>query len=143
MFLLDTNVISETMRQRPDPLVTAWLDGQPEEELWTVSVVIAELLAGIECMPSGRRQKALREAIEEMLAEDFRGQILTFNLSAARHYAQIIATRQRTGRPIREMDAQIAAIACAHGVRLVTRDVDDFAECGVQVVNPWEAEHRK
>jgi toxin FitB len=137
MYLLDTNVISETMRPRPEPLVGAWLDQQPEEELWTVSVVIAELLAGIECMPAGRKQSALREAVEGMLAEDFRGQILTFNLSAARHYAGIVAARQKIGRPIREMDAQIAAIAHAHGAILVTRDVKDFAGCGISVINPW------
>ncbi len=98
-------------------------------ELWTTSVVIAELLAGIESLPSGRKQKALREAVEEMLAEDFRGQILTFNLSAARPFAHIVAARQKMGRPIREMDAQIAAIARVHGATLVTRDVNDFAAC--------------
>jgi hypothetical protein len=138
MNLLDTNVISETMLDRPDSAVSAWVDAQPRNELWTASVVIAELLAGIETMPAGQKQLALREAVEDMVLDDFYGQILPFNLPAARHYAQILATRQKMGRPIREMDAQIAAIASAHGATLVTRDVNDFAGCNLTVVNPWE-----
>jgi predicted nucleic acid-binding protein len=138
MILLDTNVISETMRERPNSSVSAWLDSQPRKKLWTASVVIAELLAGIESMPAGRKQQALREAVEDMVLDDFCGQIFPFNLPAARQYAQILATRQRMGRPIREMDAQIAAIACVQGATLVTRDVNDFAGCNLTVVNPWE-----
>ena len=137
MILLDTNVISETLRERPDPVVSAWLDEHPDEEMWTASVVIAELLSGIELMPSGRKQRVLREAVENMIVEDFRGQILTFNLPAARQYAQILAARRKIGRPIREMDAQIAAIANVHSATLATRDVDDFAGCNLAVVNPW------
>jgi len=138
MILLDTNVISETLRQRPDTVVSAWLDKHPEEELWTTSVVIAELLSGIEFMPSGRKQKGLRDAIEQMILEDFRGQVLPFNLPAAREYAQILAARRKIGRPIRELDAQIAAIARVHGATLATRDVNDFAACNLDLVNPWD-----
>jgi len=137
MILLDTNVISETMRERPDPDVREWLRQQPRAEVWTASIVIAELLAGIETMPSSRKQKVLREAVEEMIAEDFRGQVLTFNLPAARQYAHILAARRKIGRPIREMNAQIVAIARVHGATLATRDVNDFAGCGLTVVNPW------
>ena len=138
MILLDTNVISETMRERPNPTVRAWLRAQPRSEVWTSSVVIAELLFGIELMPSGRKQRILIETVEEMIVEDFRGQILTFNLPAARQYAQILAARRKIGRPIREMDAQIAAIARVHGAALATRDVNDFVGCNLAVVNPWE-----
>ncbi len=143
MILLDTNVISETMRERPDPVVRAWLRQFPRAEVWTASVVIAELLAGIESMSPGRKQQTLREAVEDMVLDDFFGQILPFNLPAARHYAQILATRQKIGRPIREMDAQIAAIACVHGATLVTRDINDFANCNLTVVNPWEKEAQR
>ena len=89
-------------------------------------------------MPAGRKQQALREAVEDMVLDDFYGRIFPFNLPAARQYAQILATRQKIGRPIREMDAQIAAIACVHSATLVTRDVSDFAGCNLTVVNPWE-----
>ncbi len=138
MILLDTNVISEHLRERPLAAVSSWLDSYPEEDLWTASVVVAELLSGVEMMPSGRKQKALRDAVEKMISEDFRGQLLTFNLPAARQYAQILASRRKNGRPIRELDAQIAAIARVHGATLATRNVDDFAGCGLDVVNPWE-----
>jgi predicted nucleic acid-binding protein len=138
MILLDTNVISETMRERPNSAVSAWIDAQPRKELWTASVVIAELLAGIETMSVGQKQKTLRAAVEDMILDDFHGQILPFNLPAARQYAQILAKRQKMGRPIREMDAQIAAIARVHGATLVTHDVNDFASCNLTVVNPWE-----
>jgi toxin FitB len=137
MIVRDTNVISENMRERPDPAVLAWLDQQPEKELWTTSAVIAELLAGIELKPPGRKQKALREVVEDMIADDFRGQVLPFNLQAAPLYAEILASRKKIARPIREMDAQIAAAARVHGATLATRNVRDFAGCDLELVNPW------
>jgi predicted nucleic acid-binding protein len=137
MILLDTNVISEMMRERPEPAVSAWLNKQPEEEIWTASVVLAEVLSGIEMMAAGRKQKALREAVDGMIAEDFRGRVLDFDLSAARQYGQILSTRRRIGRPIREFDAQIAAIAKVHGATLATRDINDFAGCRLAVIDPW------
>ena len=137
MILLDTNVISEMMRTRPEPAVSAWLDRQAEDELWTASVVLAELLSGIDMMPAGRKQKALREAVEGMIAEDFRSQVLDFDLHAARKYGQILGARRKIGRPIREFDAQIAAIASVHGAALATRDVNDFVACGLTVIDPW------
>jgi hypothetical protein len=137
MILLDTNVISEMMRVRPNPAVLAWLDKQPQEELWTASVVLAELLSGIEIMPAGRKQKAPREAVEEMIAVDFRGQVLNFDLRAARQYGQILSQRRKIGRPIREFDAQIAAIANVHGAILATQNVNDFDACGLTLIDPW------
>ena len=137
MILLDTNVISEMMRERPEPAVSAWLNKQPEEEIWTASVVLAEVLSGIEMMAAGHKQKALREAVDGMIAEDFRGRDLDFDLSAARQYGQILSTRRRIGRPIREFDAQIAAIAKVHGATLATRDINDFAGCSLTVIDPW------
>ena len=140
MILLDTNVISELMREHPEPAVSAWLDEQPEQELWTASVILAELLSGIDMMPAGRGQKALRDAVEGMIAEDFRGRIVDFDLPAARQYGKILATRRNMGRPIREFDAQIAAIASVHRAKLATRDVNNFVACGLNVLNPWLAE---
>jgi predicted nucleic acid-binding protein len=137
MVLLDTNVISEIIRERPDPAVLTWLRAHPREEFWTSSVVVAELLSGIDLMPAGRKQRALREAVEGMIAEDLRGQILKFDVSAARHYGQILATRQQIGRPTKEMDALIAATALANGASLATRNTSDFENCGIQLVNPW------
>lgn len=137
MILLDTNVISEMMRKQPEPAVSAWLDSQPEDELWTASVVLAELLSGIDLMPVGRKQKSLREAVEGMIAEDFQGQILDFDLRAARQYGQVLAIRRGMGRPIREFDAQIAAVAKVYGATLATRNVNGFVGCGLKIIDPW------
>jgi toxin FitB len=138
MILLDTNVVSEVMRERPDPTVRAWLRALPRRELWTASIVIAELPSGIDLMPAGRKQQTLREAVEAMIAEDFRGQVLKFDVSAARHYAQILASRKHMGRPMREMDALIAATAKSNHATLATRNLRDFENCGLQLVNPWQ-----
>jgi hypothetical protein len=137
MTVLDTNVISEMMLPRPEPKVSAWLDQQPEENLWTTSIVIAELVSGIDRMPAGRKQTALREAVEGMIAGDFRGQILRFDMPSARRYGQILAARNQLGRPITQMDALIAATVQANGATLATRNITDFENCGVPLVNPW------
>jgi predicted nucleic acid-binding protein len=138
MFLLDTNVISELMRERPHHHVQKFFAENPATVIWTCSIVVAELLFGVELMPSGRRQRMLSQAIEDMIQEDFRQQILPFNLEAARSYGKIRALRQRMGRPISETDAQIAAIALAHSARLATRNISDFEHCGVTLINPWD-----
>jgi predicted nucleic acid-binding protein len=139
MILLDTNVISELLRKRPEPAVAEWLDKQPREELWTASVVLAELLSGISLMPTGRRQRALGEEVERMISVDFQDQILDFDLPAAREYGEVLAARSKIGRPIREFDAQIAAIARVHHATVATRDLNRFVSCGLNVIDPWVA----
>jgi len=139
MILLDTNVITELLRKRPEPAVAEWLDKQPPEELWTASVVLAELLSGIARMPAGRRQRALGEEVDAMISIDFREQILDFDLAAAREFGEILAARSKIGRPIREFDAQIAAIARVHRAAVATRDLNGFIGCGLTVIDPWFA----
>ena len=95
MFLLDTNVFSQLMRERPHHHVQKFFAENPATVIWTCSIVVAELLFGVELMPSGRRQRMLSQAIEDMIQEDFRQQILLFNLEAARSYGKANA---RTGR---------------------------------------------
>jgi predicted nucleic acid-binding protein len=89
-------------------------------------------------MPTGRKKEALSQAVEAMIAEDFRGQILKFDVSAARHYGQILSSRRQMGRPMREMDALIAATAKSNDATLATRNLRDFENCGIQLVNPWQ-----
>jgi len=137
MIVLDTNVISEMMLPRPEPKVSAWLDMQPEEDLWTTSIVIAELLSGIDRMPAGRKQTTLRKAVEGMITGDFHGQILKFDVHSARCYGRILTSRHQLGRPITQMDALIAATALANGATLATRNISDFEDCGIPLVNPW------
>ena len=111
---------------------------QPRAALYTTSVNKAEILYGIAVLPEGRRRAALAAAAEAMFIDDFAGRVLPFDEAAAVHYADIVAARRREGRPIEAFDAQIAATARVAGAELATRDVGDFAGCGVALVNPWE-----
>ena len=137
MILLDTNVLSELTRQAPDPGVEGWVASQPVADLFISAVTEAELRYGLAMMPPGKRQALLAAATEEMLSTDFLGRILPFDSLAASAYADILASRHGSGRPIAPLDAQIAAIARSRGAALATRNVRDFEGCGVTVVNPW------
>jgi predicted nucleic acid-binding protein len=139
MIVLDTNVISEVLRPIPEPAVLNWLRSMRRGDLWTSSIVLAELLSGVDLLPAGKRQQFLREKMEQMVSTIFTGRILTFNFAAARAYGSILATRQRMGRPIDEMDALIAATALTNGAALATRNIADFEHCGIALVNPWKA----
>lgn len=137
MIVVDTNVISELMRETPNDQVIQWMKAQAVTALYTTAVCEAELFYGVALLPKGRRRTALREAAERIIGE-FDPRILPFDSVAARAFADIAAARRQAGRPISEGDAQIAAIAQAHGATIATRDVGDFADCGIRVVSPWD-----
>lgn len=137
MIVLDTNVVSELMRKRPEPTVIEWVDSQPASALAMTSVTAGELRYGLERMPGGKRKEMLREQIEAMLRLDFGQNILAFDLASAEAYGRIAAGREAIGRPISQADAQIAAICDATGSKLATRDVDDFEALDIDIVNPW------
>ncbi len=138
MILIDTNVISELMRPQPDPAVLDWFDRQTASDLVLSAVTEAELLGGAALLPEGRRRAQLTAAIVAMIEQDFAGRVLPFDSAAARAYAVILAARRAAGRQIAQADCQIAAIARTAGASLATRNVRDFAGCGIEVVNPWE-----
>lgn len=137
MFLLDTNLVSELLRPRPDPGVLAWVATQPPSSLYLSAVSLAELWQGVEAMPEGRRRNQLALALHALLEEVFAERVLPFEAAAALTLAQIVNERRRAGRPIAWADAQIAAIARERGLALVTRNVRDFEGCGLGLVNPW------
>ena len=116
----------------------AWVAARPVQSLYTTAVAQAEILHGVALLRAGRRRNALQSAADSMFREDFAGRVLAFDGDAARAYAGIAATRRRAGRPISQLDAQIAAIASSRGASLATRNLGDFAGCGVDLVNPWE-----
>ena len=137
--MLDTNVLSELMRDNPDTQVLAWFAGQGAKLMKTSAITQAEIGAGIALLPAGKRRDALARAASQLFEEDFQGRCLDFGAHAAEHYAQVRAQRQRAGRPISTEDAQIAAIALAAQLQLVTRNTKDFEEIdGLEVVNPWQ-----
>lgn len=137
MIVLDTNVVSETMRPRPERAVLDWLDRQQPDQLWLTAVNVAELMFGVARLPAGARQLQLADAIAVLLDEDFAGRVLAFDVDAAAVYAELVAERERAGRAIAMADAQIAAICLRHGATLATRNTKDFEGAGVALVNPW------
>jgi toxin FitB len=137
MILLDTNIVSELMRREPGAQVVAWIEERPRSGLGITAITQAEILYGIELLPKGRRKHALLTAVQTMFSEDFRGRIYPFNSDAAYAFAKISAHRQTQGKPISQLDAQIAAIVQTVGAELATRNVTDFEECGITVLNPW------
>jgi toxin FitB len=139
VIVLDTNVISELMRRAPHPAVVAWIGAHPSPTLYTTSVSKAEILYGIVALPEGRRRAALVATAEAIFAEDLADRILPFDDLAADRYAEIIAARRRTGRPIETFDALIAATALAAGADIATRDIGGFEGCGLTLINPWIA----
>lgn len=137
MIALDTNVVSELIRPRPEPAVLRWLDMQDALDLVTTAVTSAELLSGIAQLDDGARKRGLEVAVEQFVDELLVGRVLSFDVDAASLYAEVVAIRRRAGRPIRVLDAQIAAICRLHGATLATRNERDFEGTGVSVFNPW------
>ncbi len=137
--LLDTNVVSELLRPSPNPAVEMWVGTRLATDLYFSAVGEAELRYGVAILPTGRRRDALALAIEAILREDLDGRILPFDRPAAREYADIAAARRSAGRPIAPTDCQIAAIARSRDMAVVTRNVRDFDDTGIEVVDPWLA----
>ena len=134
--VLDTNVVSELMRPEPDAAVLAWLNEQAADTLWLNSVVVSELLYGVARLPDGKRRAQLALAVQAMLAEDFSGRVLPFDLEAAVVYADLVAMRERQGQPVDVADSQIAAICLTHGASLATRNTKHFDGLGLMLLNP-------
>jgi len=139
-FLLDTNVLSELMRSQPAEPVLAWFAANTQSAMFTSTINQAEILAGIALLPAGQRRTALASAAEQLFDVDFDGRCPGFDAAAARNCAFIVAARTRQGRPISTEDAQIAAIALAAGLTLLTRNIRDFEGIdGLALANPWLA----
>lgn len=137
MIILDTNVLSELMKADPATSVAEWVASQPASRLFITAVTQGEILYGIGLLPKGKRRDRIGNAAKAMFAEDFNDRILAFNSDAAASYADIAVARRRKGRPISQFDAQIAAIARSSGAAVATRNVVDFEDCGIELVNPW------
>jgi len=139
VIVLDTNVISEMMRPSPAPPVAGWFARYPRAALFTTALSQAEILYGLQLLPEGRRRDDLIAAALPVFVEDLGGRVLPFDTDAAVAFADIAAGRRRAGRPISQIDAQIAAIVRARGASLATRNVADFEDCGIALINPWDA----
>ena len=136
MIILDTSVLSEVFRPHPDTRVTIWLESLADDVAIT-AITLAELLAGVRRLPNGRRRETLSTAVSTTVQTYRSTRVPAFDSSAAERYATILAAREHAGLPISMADAQIAAICRAHGASCATRDTKDFAQTGIELINPW------
>ena len=139
MIILDTNVISELMREGTSPVVQEWARGQRREDLVTTTINVMELRAGIEKLLASRRRRELDAALDRTFNEFFDGRVLKFDLKAAYAAAEWQASRRRQGKTIPTTDAQKAGIAISRRIPIATRDVYDFEGLPIKVISPWDA----
>jgi toxin FitB len=136
MIILDTNVVSELMRQQPAVQVAAWVRGRDRRELRTTAITLAEIRFGIAKLAAGRRRDVLTDAADDVFRA-FADQVLPVDTAAAEQYAIIASGRERAGRPISAFDALIAGVCRSRGAALATRNLADFELTGVELIDPW------
>lgn len=139
-YLLDTNVVSEWARSRPEPRVVAWLADVDEDRVFLSVITLAELRRGVDLLPRGKRRDDLETWLTEDLLVRFEARVLDVTPAIAREWGAISAQSQRRGRPIGVMDAFVAATARVHELIVVTRNDGDFRSVGVELLNPWTDE---
>jgi toxin FitB len=137
VIILDTNVLSALMRDRPDAAVITWLDKQPAESIWTTAITVLEVRTGLELLRASRRRTQLESAFDGLLRDDLDGRVLSFDTAAAHAAGVAVAAAQRRGKSAEIRDCQIAGIALARRATLATRNGRHFEPLGVTVVDPW------
>jgi predicted nucleic acid-binding protein len=139
MIVVDTNVVSEIMKPTAvrSTQVFAWLRAYPTGDVFTTTITLAEVLAGIAMLPQGKRKADLQRAAEKVFATVFPRRILPFDEAAALVYSDLVTLRRRRALSFEPLDMQIGAIAKSRGMTVATRNVVDFDHCGLDVVNPW------
>ncbi len=138
MIILDTNIVSEFMTSPPSGLVLSWINDQDVSLLYLTTITIAEINYGLSIMPAGKRRDLLEERFKLFTVSAFEQRILSFNESAANLYGGILAHRRQLGRPMSCFDGQIAAIAKVQGFVVATRNVKDFNDCQLELINPFD-----
>lgn len=137
MIVVDTNVLSEPMRPKPDANVLAWFERQDPAQLYFTTVGYSEILVGLAWMPDGKRKRTLEAQFELLVELHFGGRILAFDIEAAMAAAQLVTRTRSIGYNLTREDGQIAAIAAARGFAVATRDTRPFEMAGLTVINPW------
>ena len=137
MIVLDTNVISEPLRQVPENRVTEWIDAQALETLYLSAITVAEVRFGLASLPAGKRRDRLQASLEKQVLPLFVGRVLPFDMSASQVYSELMAKARSAGSAIGTTDGYIAATAAANGMMVATRDVSSFLAAGLDVINPW------
>jgi toxin FitB len=137
-YLLDTCVLSEFTRRKPDEKVIRWLDSIDEEKLFISAIALGEIQRGIERLPESGRKTELLAWMNNGLLQRFGPRILPLEAETMLLWGSLTARLESAGRPLPVMDSLIAAAALQHNLILATRNVADFSPCGVQLTNPWE-----
>jgi predicted nucleic acid-binding protein len=138
MIILDTNVLSELMRDVPNPAVLDWLDRQPSSSVWVSCISLMEIRFGLFRMPTGKRRERMLEEFEAILRDEIQERYAPFDASAATQTATLMALRNSKGRPMEYRDAMIAGTALSTKAVLATRNTSHFSDLSVSVVNPWQ-----
>jgi toxin FitB len=138
-FLLDTNCISELVRAKPEPRVTEWVRVADESLLYLSVLTLGEIRRGAAILPQGKRRTFLESWLEVDLQARFSGRILAIDDAVADRWGWLTAEASRGGRPLAAIDGLLAATALHHNLTIVSRNVDDFADTQVPILNPWEA----
>ena len=137
MIVLDTNIVSEVMKVSPSKWVIEWLNAQESSSLFLSTVTIGEIEFGLRVLPDGQRRRSLKERFEQFVSQAFTQRVLDYDESAARTYGEVMGYRRELGRPLSVPDGQIASIARTHGFAVATRNVSDFEECEIELINPF------
>ncbi|MGO7226457.1 type II toxin-antitoxin system VapC family toxin [Rhizobium ruizarguesonis] len=135
--LLDTNVLSEVIRPRPDAHVLQWLDDLDEDRSFISVVSIAEIRRGVALMESGRKRDALAEWLAQDLPQRFEQRVIPVDQAVAITWGDLMGLAKRSGRGLSSMGGLIAATAIAHDLTLATRNIKDFESLGIELVDPW------
>lgn len=138
-FLLDTNCISEVVRVRPEPRVLEWLDAVDERLLFLSVLTLGEIRKGIAGLPQSRRRTHLESWLDVELRSRFAGKILAIDGAVADRWGLLAAEAKRKGSSLSAVDGLLAATALEHNLTLVSRNVADFTNTAVSILNPWEA----
>lgn len=139
MLILDTNVVSELMRDVANPAVIAWLDRQDRQTVWTTAITVMELHHGVQSLAPGRRRSALLDALDRVTMDKIGRRIAAFDDAAAKAAAAISTDRRRAGRQGDLRDTMIASIALTTGASLATRNTRHFDDLSITLVDPWSA----
>lgn len=139
-YLLDTCVLSELIRKKPDQQAVRWISAIDELRLFISVLTIGELHKGIEKLPSGKKREKLLQWVNEDLRERFSGRIIDFDLQSATAWGKMQAKAEAAGRALPVIDGMIAATALAHHLAVATRNISDMEASGAVLINPWNAE---
>ena len=137
-FLLDTNCISEVVRLKPDPRVTAWIEAAEESLAYLSVLTLGEIRKGLAALPQGKRRSRLETWLEVELQARFSGRILSIDAAVADRWGLLAAGAKIKGKPLSAIDGLLAATAIHHNLTIVSRNAGDFTNTQVPVVNPWE-----